>query len=685
MESETPNMKNAQDRFIETIKFLEARAQEVNFFQNYVKNKGSNPKKLVIQKLPKHMRRRAMSHNRYRVPSRVRKIAKDGFSKSVNTPRKFIPRKTARKFLFKSRSDIHTVWNYNIGREEKILEHHQYLAKRMRMKVYEGVKIASRANAKCFKTAYKFSYTNCTVVDKSYYRFVEIHDKEDKIKSITEWLESFGTYCINVDQKPAFLRVLVDPMLVADIESILTTRFGIKIIRKLDYKEVDGLVGPNESSNALIYNNLFNCFEMLGSQILSTLKRFFNKYSADLNTEFFTKDFSLISFPKSYREAVNLEYNRDKIASAPFVKADLDNDTMFDERINKFYDFLMSYKRSQSYLDKVVDNAISVIKSVQRLEASRTNNGNYEPDANKMNLETKLDENPKKPLAFCIKDIYETEQLPLVIINGSIGKLPRLIIVSPPSTGNFMLSNVQKSGALLIGKKEHEFVLQQYDQRLFPQDFPTTNAFRSYWMSKAEEGETKFVERNIRFNYIQNNFAFPFYGFIHKNLQIIDVSCSKRLYNFVTLTKGSIKKNALVFEPSESDLLSLASLLTDDNDFFAKILNRHDMVNFDLREPDINVEGNEYENLVEYKSKLETICNPLRHVLGQVLHSHFNYQIYRPKGVLYADIEQLNTIRNSQISALSRLNSKLLRNGELILLARNAESFKYFFIKAKLL
>ena len=53
--------------------YVEARATELKTMQKALKHKGGG--KRVFQTLPRHMRRRAMSHNPKRLPRRLREAA----------------------------------------------------------------------------------------------------------------------------------------------------------------------------------------------------------------------------------------------------------------------------------------------------------------------------------------------------------------------------------------------------------------------------------------------------------------------------------------------------------------------------------------------------------------------------------------------------------------------------------
>jgi ribonuclease P/MRP protein subunit POP1 len=65
-------MENLEQRNILLSDFVEARSREINYLHTSLEKKLTNSTKQCFQQLPKHMRRRAMSHNRYRVPSRIR-------------------------------------------------------------------------------------------------------------------------------------------------------------------------------------------------------------------------------------------------------------------------------------------------------------------------------------------------------------------------------------------------------------------------------------------------------------------------------------------------------------------------------------------------------------------------------------------------------------------------------------
>lgn len=73
--SSTPAIISQAPRGINAAEFAEARALEINNMVEAIKEADSLSGKRLFQTLPKHMRRRAMSHNIKRIPSRLRQRA----------------------------------------------------------------------------------------------------------------------------------------------------------------------------------------------------------------------------------------------------------------------------------------------------------------------------------------------------------------------------------------------------------------------------------------------------------------------------------------------------------------------------------------------------------------------------------------------------------------------------------
>ena len=108
----------------------------------------------TFQTLPRHMRRRAMSHNLYRVPARMReRAAREMTDLSDATRRK---RRRPNRIV-----DEHS----RRQRDKRWLETHIWHAKRARMEKLWGVMLATRPNVKSTRAMYRAETTTCTAHD----------------------------------------------------------------------------------------------------------------------------------------------------------------------------------------------------------------------------------------------------------------------------------------------------------------------------------------------------------------------------------------------------------------------------------------------------------------------------------------------------------------------------------------
>jgi ribonuclease P/MRP protein subunit POP1 len=125
-------------------------------------------KKKGHQSFPKSIRRRAMSHNRFRIPHKMRRKMEDELIKSENMQK--LPK--CRKHIRKRR---HLIMAYQMRfGKMKWLSTHLWSSKRMRMMNYHGYKIAYTPNDKCFRSAYRQSRHNACLVDLSYFQCLSV-------------------------------------------------------------------------------------------------------------------------------------------------------------------------------------------------------------------------------------------------------------------------------------------------------------------------------------------------------------------------------------------------------------------------------------------------------------------------------------------------------------------------------
>lgn len=139
-------------QYINIHKFLESRAYELKHFNNVLNNKFTS--KLEHQLLPRHMRRRAMAHNYYRIPLRIR-------YKSLVELQPSEPETLLRSKCRKHRRKIRFLLNHYERRSKlngQWLETHIWHAKRFKMEEKWGCfKVAVKSRDKACRTVYKLS------------------------------------------------------------------------------------------------------------------------------------------------------------------------------------------------------------------------------------------------------------------------------------------------------------------------------------------------------------------------------------------------------------------------------------------------------------------------------------------------------------------------------------------------
>ncbi|KAK0163807.1 hypothetical protein PV328_002500 [Microctonus aethiopoides] len=159
-----------------------ARAREVVTLNHAI----SNPKstKLIFQKLPIHMRRRAMSHNPKRMPiklrdAHIRQMQKSGLPPKSKRPSRKYRRRPNNLLNEYNRRQCSKVW----------LKTHIWHAKRFHMIEKWGYKIAHYNNSRGYRANYKAITKDCMIQDISYYNCVEIIGPGDKL------IEILKTHC----------------------------------------------------------------------------------------------------------------------------------------------------------------------------------------------------------------------------------------------------------------------------------------------------------------------------------------------------------------------------------------------------------------------------------------------------------------------------------------------------------
>lgn len=172
---------------VNTFQYCHQRIKEIKSLTASISNPTNT--KLVFQKLPKHMRRRAMSHNPNRLPRKYRmahraQMSKSGVPAKSKRPSRKYRRKPCNLLLEYQRRQRQNVW----------LETHIWHAKRFHMISKWGYKLAESSCDKTFRSSYRATVKHCLIQDISYVGNIEIRGTLDVLKKGFERMrgESLG-------------------------------------------------------------------------------------------------------------------------------------------------------------------------------------------------------------------------------------------------------------------------------------------------------------------------------------------------------------------------------------------------------------------------------------------------------------------------------------------------------------
>ncbi|XP_064010107.1 ribonucleases P/MRP protein subunit POP1 isoform X1 [Pogoniulus pusillus] len=164
-------------KYITVSAFAQARAAEIKAMLKAVTQKSSNS--LVFQTLPRHMRRRAMSHNIRRLPRRLREMARKEQAEKAVHQKKEQSRSKCRRAR---RRHVQLVAEFNRRQRKNIwLETHIWHAKRFHMVKKWGYCLGNSPTEKCYRACYRAMTKHCLLQDLSYYCCLELTGKENEL------------------------------------------------------------------------------------------------------------------------------------------------------------------------------------------------------------------------------------------------------------------------------------------------------------------------------------------------------------------------------------------------------------------------------------------------------------------------------------------------------------------------
>ncbi|KAI5123460.1 hypothetical protein M0805_008830 [Coniferiporia weirii] len=176
------NASSSMDGLPSTIdveKFTEARAFEIGAMQEAMENASAGATHRVWQTLPRHLRRRAASHDVRRVPARLRQKARAEMDEPAKPTSK---KKQAKRGKGKAVKRTEELLKRQM--DKLWLETHVWHAKRMFMETMWGYRLAVTPTEKSFRPSHRASVHGCILHDASYEAIIELKGPEAQLKEV---------------------------------------------------------------------------------------------------------------------------------------------------------------------------------------------------------------------------------------------------------------------------------------------------------------------------------------------------------------------------------------------------------------------------------------------------------------------------------------------------------------------
>ncbi|KAJ6508878.1 NUC188 domain-containing protein [Mycena sanguinolenta] len=166
---------------IDVEKFVEARKFEINAMHVAQKTARGAATQRVWQTLPRHLRRRAASHDVRRVPLRLRDRAKQEMNAiKKKALARFRPKQGKDKRLSRTETFIKR------QRDKSWLETHIWHAKRMKMQNMWGYRLAVTPTEKAFRPSHRASVHSSILHDASYQSTIQLQGPEEIVRFVLD-------------------------------------------------------------------------------------------------------------------------------------------------------------------------------------------------------------------------------------------------------------------------------------------------------------------------------------------------------------------------------------------------------------------------------------------------------------------------------------------------------------------
>ena len=514
-------------RNVDLESFFEARMLELDHFLSILNDKaavgGKMGNKKSFQLLPKHMRRRAMSHNSHRVPSRIRHLAQS--SAQLKNPCR------------KTRKHVQKIIKDYQDRVQKVvwLETHIWHAKRMKMRSLWGYKIAIHSNDKGIRAAYRFMKNSSVIYDSSYFVGVIVYDL-DFIRTCLQSMPKTGfsikTHFFHrenlVCPVEAFntkdgICIIVHPAAFSQIIQI----FSEANIKYLQLKDQLSLYRIRGAKSTQVLSKVINIQETSISNLLSNVSQFHN-----------------IKFPEGAIISISLAKKLSKVKptvktmiNAPELMIPLQPSAdILNLLVNwpsSLYNatFWSSFKEEQSvsYSPQFITtrSARSRYPTLNKKAPPKPKPEDINVESNiiekspGINQKIEIDEIEESKIEIpCINmEIDEIEEEKIEIVEALLVYRKEEFgdgwdIILKSGENNWLWRSLVYGGAKAIGLKEYSSIHFEQGRQFYPNDYPTTEAYKAMSLIEAQERLNVYFRRpsSKRMNFERIGSPYPFFS-----------------------------------------------------------------------------------------------------------------------------------------------------------------------------
>ncbi|KAJ2808026.1 Ribonucleases P/MRP protein subunit pop1, partial [Coemansia guatemalensis] len=568
-------------RAVDVVGFVEARSFEINSLQRSLDDAKAAGNVRAFQTLPRHLRRRAASHNVKRIPARLRERAIAEMKKSAQTSKALAgtDRLTgaAKSSRYKRRRARTVREEYELRQTGKRwLETHVWHAKRMHMAEMWGTMVAKTPNERSHRAAYRAAKEKTYIHDVSYFVTLEISGAEQAIVQLLRRLTppdepslSAKPYVSGSRMVPLTLhRAGMYPLAMLGPAMALWQPQSDAESRKLWLRMHPAIGDPVKAELAVAAESLadsgpsavhitdITCdlvsFELLGNQSTQLLSTILSQAtSPEASGSVALRLIRTVPSPATLPESVVIALRmHDPRLRFPY-KVDPDSNALLPEEHQQLQNLLLRWPADTAALDSPQDHGIwDRAACAAALEKRPSEHMLNERRQKQLIPGTKLEPDPSTDVT-----------VPLLLVRtGPEAQLGSRVIqtdrkyidsfahgwtlIAPKGWGMPLWMAFNFAGARAQGMDERLHISLEAGLPMFPADWPGTTAYDGWTGAAATEARQKWTRRppGKRTNYLKFGAESPFYPPFHK---LLGISGIPDVYPPTTLDSLECRKRCL--------------------------------------------------------------------------------------------------------------------------------------------